>query len=97
MKDIDTLVKLGDVNNSPLTQDPNSNLNRAWTNALHGFPVGGQQALLDEIQFKTGGPARLGRKAPQVIQTGANEVQGFHSQEYISLLIKHQRGLTQRL
>lgn len=65
--------KLGDVQDSPLAQNMNSNLAYSRANNIHWLPVRWFQPALYGVQFKSSLPAGLGWKVAEIIKTRTTE------------------------
>jgi hypothetical protein len=87
MQHVDGLGELSHIEHASFSQDMYSNLPDAGAYLFHGFPVRRLQTTLNKSQFKTRCTPGFCRKIPEVVETGTDELQGFHVQNYISFFI----------
>jgi hypothetical protein len=73
MQDINSIGKFSDVQDSPFSQDMNSNLSCARADNTHRLPVGWFQSALDGIEFKSSLPSGFGWKVAKIIKTRTNK------------------------
>jgi hypothetical protein len=84
MQNINSVRKLGNVQDSPFAQNMNTNLPDSGSNNIHRLQVGRFQSSLDRVKLKSGLPPSLGWEIAKVIKTRTNEPQGFHTRDYTS-------------
>ncbi len=71
------LAEFREVENPVLGARANSNLIYPWPDAAHGFPVGGLETLLDEVEVMSNKPSGIVRERTHVVERGTDPDYGF--------------------
>jgi hypothetical protein len=71
MQDIDAFSKFRDVQDSVLKLRVNPNFSNAPADNRNRFPVVWIKPLLNSTQLKSGKPARVRRKSPELVEGGS--------------------------
>ena len=68
MKHVDCIVKLRDIDYTPLTQYMNTNFFCAIPDGRYWLPIARIQSILNRTEFKSCGPAGFIREIPEIVQ-----------------------------
>ena len=83
MKHINRIMKLGNIDHSPLAQNVDTDFVHAWADYRYWFPIAWFESILYRSEFEACDAASFLGKIPKIVEARSHELERFDGHHYI--------------